>query len=442
MNIAKKIKEKVSTKSKSNDSGTKTKSIAKMSDTEVKSVSRDDLATSLDKVDTDTKSLSAKSSSKVRSLSSGTADSLPKSTAGDDGIKASKADDDGIKAKEADGVESGTSLVTAEIESEDSPKASSATMTAEVDESDEELASDMAVGDVVGSADATSSTSDARTELEEAISALDDTGVDVPEIPVAEYEELVYDAPTDEEIAENAELLLSEYKALSEQAIESESQASEEALNEQIEALNSSSESESNDISVAYDEALEDVSNDVLKRGLARSSIAVNSTTAVSTAKAEALADIISSTAEEVSALEAEIAELSVLKQTALDNFNISYAVSLAEKIAELTAERDEKQTEVIQYNNELSQQKVSDAIDKAETESELKSEAIENTSDQLELSDELYEINQEAKYNLIQEYLAGMTNSDAKEALLNDELIRDSLSDSYYYTLYVAYFS
>lgn len=282
--------------------------------------------------------------------------------------------------------------------------------------------------------------SDARSALEETLSALGGSGAVKTGLPDAEYERKTYDAPTDEKIAALAEAALTEYKQLGESAINSEAENNTAAKVAAIENEKKAAEKTSAKLGDEYASAVTAFENDAIKRGVARSSIAANNSAAIRSAAATAAAANALETENNIKTLENEIAQLEAGRKTALDNFNITYAAKLTEKINGLAAERDAKQAEVLEYNNALAQKELDAAYEKAGLESKLYSDSLSQTEKEKELASGVSQTVYQAKYEAIEAYLASMPASAAKSAVLGDTLIRDNLSDYYYYKIYNAY--
>lgn len=103
-----------------------------------------------------------------------------------------------------------------------------------------------------------------------------------------------------------------------------------------------------------YNELKERVSDETLKRGLARSSIAVNSISDLQKAHLEEAGKQQSEYQKIVSDIDKNIEKLKLDKDNALDNLDLKYAVELDEKINELKKERDKTMLEYEEYNSEI----------------------------------------------------------------------------------------
>ena len=158
------------------------------------------------------------------------------------------------------------------------------------------------------------------------------------------YERIEYNAPTDEEIEAQAKSSLAGYEIAEKNAIENEitSLFTKYGIDKQNNA--SSYENAVNSIVNAYKNAIENASNDALKRGLARSSIAVNTIGALESEQAKAKSDATLAYEKNNAEIDSKISELEVKKQKAMDDFNVAYTAKLTQQINELKEKRDEKE--------------------------------------------------------------------------------------------------
>lgn len=265
-------------------------------------------------------------------------------------------------------------------------------------------------------------------EYQAALEDASSGGTELPEVP--KYDRLEYDAPTDEELAAQAESALSDYKNTGLGNIESETDAAKKAKEEEKRAAAAAAEKRAEAVGAGYDGAAVAFENDALKRGLARSSIAANKSAGLAAGKAEALAQAAADAEEAARGIESEIAALEAGRTKALDSFNIAYAAKLTEKIAALAEARDKKAAEVLKYNNSLLELERKAANERAELENKLNKDAPKvDTSEALGTRNN-------AKYNAIRSYLSGLSKSDAAAALTNDANFRNALTDYYYYKL------
>ncbi len=181
----------------------------------------------------------------------------------------------------------------------------------------------------------------------------------------------------------------------------------------------------------------------MLKRGLARSSIAATQKGALEADRAKSAAALRESYGKRISELDSEISSLGSKLQTALDNFNVSYAVKLNEAIAGLKTERENKIAEAAKYNNEIRAKQAALDAERLKTESDLYSAALKQqdaATDLDILSKDKREVIYREVYKKMDDYLASLSKEQARIEIRNHTLYRDHLSDVYFYKLYDKY--
>lgn len=264
--------------------------------------------------------------------------------------------------------------------------------------------------------------------------------VKAPELPEGvKYDRIEYDAPTDEEIAQTAEKELEAYKNESIAAIERETAAERARLEKDKADGSARLESEKREINAAYDEADKKVSDDVLRRGVARSSIAVNRMADLAEARAGSIAAAAAELNAQIAEIDGELDALAFKREQALNSFNISLAAKLTERINELKDARYERQAEVTKYNNSLSEKEQAYAADKVRADADLYSEALSQREKESEYADTYGKdaATEKAVYERLRAALSAMDADDARDALRNDTFFEDNLSNYYYYLLY-----
>jgi hypothetical protein len=182
----------------------------------------------------------------------------------------------------------------------------------------------------------------------------------------------------------------------------------------------------------AYARAREASGYDSLKRGLARSSIAVNKIAELDGGEARERVRIADELARGVAELDGEITALDVKRQIALNDFIVAYAAKLTAAINDLKTERDARRAEALKYNNTLTEKEHSGAVDKQVKESDLYSEALS----QREKADKA-SADYAGAYAEMRAMLQALPADRARKALVGDPVFRDNLNDYYYYRLY-----
>lgn len=287
--------------------------------------------------------------------------------------------------------------------------------------------------------------SSGRDRLEDEIKKLETvvTEVKKPTLPTVKLEETKYDAPTDAQLEKLAVGSLVDYKTQGEAAIRKENADSGAALRTKLDAAVSGRDGELTALDGEYNAAARNIDNDVIKRGLARSSIAATQKGALEADRAKSAAAIRESYGKRISELDSEISMLGAKLQTALDDFNVSYAVKLNETLAALKAEREDKIAAAAKYNNEVRAKQAALDAERLKTESELYTAALKQqdvATDLDVLSKDKREVIYKEVYKKMDEYLASLSKEQAKREIRNHTLYRDHLSDNYFYKLYDKY--
>ncbi len=287
--------------------------------------------------------------------------------------------------------------------------------------------------------------SESRDKLKEEIKKLEAvrTGVEKPTLAETKLKELDYTPPTDEYLAEKAETSLADYKVRGESDIRRASEENAQTLRTNKAEYEAARVKALESLEKAYGNAAERVDSDVIKRGLARSSVAVNAKSGLADDYASRSAEILGEYGSKIADIDAEINSVGSKLTAALDDFNIAYAAKLAEKLDSLKADREKKSKEAVEFNNSVREKQAKLDADRLKTESALYSSALsqyktETSLDSLtpEARDAVYK----SVFSKMDAYLGGMTEQQAKLEFLNHSLYRDHLSDYYYYKLYDKY--
>ena len=277
-----------------------------------------------------------------------------------------------------------------------------------------------------------------RDKLAEEVKRLETTehGAAKKSLPGVELQEMEYTPPTDDELRSAAEGAMDDYRRREEKALRDKSANSAKELASQKDALTAAKNSDMAELDEAYRSASDAIDSDVIKRGLARSSIAATEKGDLQTEYLKRSADITSAYGKSLSDIDTQIASLDTKLRAALDDFNLSYAAKLNEKLLELKTERDKRMDEVLKYNNEVKKSQAKLDADRAKTESDLYSDALaqekaENNLSKLpaERRDAIYQ----AVFKQMDAFLGSMTDEEAKIELLNHSFYREHLSNYYY---------
>ena len=176
-----------------------------------------------------------------------------------------------------------------------------------------------------------------------------------------------YSRPSDEEIRKQAEDSLKSYEDKEQKGIENEYAAGNRKLDEESQKLGGDFESQSKKIEQTYENAKESNKNTFIRRGLSRSSIMQENLKNLDESKNAAQDTLAKELKQNLEKITIERDLLETHKQSALESFNIAYAVKLSEKINKLTESAKQAEDAVAKYNNQLEEKEKKFALSQQE---------------------------------------------------------------------------
>lgn len=176
-----------------------------------------------------------------------------------------------------------------------------------------------------------------------------------------------YSRPSDEEIRKQAEDSLKSYEDKEQKGIENEYASGNRKLDEESQKLGGDFESQSKKIEQAYEHAKESNKNTFIRRGLSRSSIMQENLKNLDESKNAAQDTLAKELKQNLEKITIERDLLETQKQSALESFNIAYAVKLSEKINKLTESAKQAEDAVAKYNNQLEEKEKKFALSQQE---------------------------------------------------------------------------
>lgn len=176
-----------------------------------------------------------------------------------------------------------------------------------------------------------------------------------------------YSRPSDEEIRKQAEDSLKSYEDKEQKGIENEYAAGNRKLDEESQKLGGDFESQSKKIEQTYENAKESNKNTFIRRGLSRSSIMQENLKNLDESKNVAQDTLAKELKQNLEKITIERDLLETQKQSALESFNIAYAVKLSEKINKLTESAKQAEDAVAKYNNQLEEKEKKFALSQQE---------------------------------------------------------------------------
>ncbi len=258
------------------------------------------------------------------------------------------------------------------------------------------------------------------------------------------YERYEYEEPSDESLRSAAEAELSDYLQNGENSIKNEFDAKEKSLNAAKSISDRQFDDSKDKLKSAYEQTAQALNDDSIKRGLARSSIALNNQAAAGKAYLQNVNELINQRNERIAEIDNELNSLGGQLQSALDSFKISYAAKLTQKINELTDEREKNKQEAIKYNNSIASQEYEERIAKEERDKNLYKEELQRQKSLKEFRDSLPDYQKRRLerefFDKAVEILDSLPPEEARKLFNSSSIFKDNLSDYYYYTLYYKY--
>ncbi len=176
-----------------------------------------------------------------------------------------------------------------------------------------------------------------------------------------------YSRPSDEDIRKQAEDSLKSYEDKEQKGIENEYADGNRKLDEESQKLGGDFESQSKKIEQTYENAKESNKNTFIRRGLSRSSIMQENLKNLDERKNAAQDTLAKELKQNLEKITIERDLLETQKQSALESFNIAYAVKLSEKINKLTESAKQAEDAVAKYNNQLEEKEKKFALSQQE---------------------------------------------------------------------------
>ncbi len=176
-----------------------------------------------------------------------------------------------------------------------------------------------------------------------------------------------------------------------------------------------------------YDELRKRSENDVLKRGLARSSIAVTQLSDLDTARMQSAGELRKSYNATMNDIDVRIGELEADRENALNELDLKYAAELDSRISELKSKRDKTVKEYEEYNAKVRKQNeqyekqretdIADYLEKAEKKKKEEQEALAKHESQYGYSGAKQE-NYAKRYDIAYDFYSSLSPDIAADAL------------------------
>lgn len=207
-------------------------------------------------------------------------------------------------------------------------------------------------------------------------------------------------------------------------------QSQEESKQNEISSLIEDAENEKTEIGEVYDNYKKSTESDIIKRGLARSSVAVLSMDNIEAGRAKELSRVAENLSKSIAGVEKEIEALKANLEVSLENLDLELAQNINKAINEKISDLKEKQQEAIEFNN---------SVKKIEAEYKLKLDSKKKEAAEFEQElAEKYEgaaqaDKREQKLKVAMDYFGTMDKFSALSQIIGNSELARSLGDDYY---------
>lgn len=251
------------------------------------------------------------------------------------------------------------------------------------------------------------------------------------------YEKMEYNAPSAEEVKSQAVNSLNEYKTSNIDAINEKYDSKISGIDEKVESATKTIQGEKEELESLYGSLKQNASNEAQKRGLQRSSIIVNQLEAFDRDKLNQYLKLNEEYKTTISGLSSEKEILESQKNSALSSFDITYAIKLQDKIESINKEIEEKEQEVLKYNNEIAEKEAEYKKEYEESANELIRQDRLDTTNLLEYMSKyglsaLDNLKALEKYKIVEEAFSNLTKEEALSEIQNNSKIKEQLGKYY----------
>ena len=252
----------------------------------------------------------------------------------------------------------------------------------------------------------------------------------------------------EESLRAQAGASLKGYEAEKLRGIEEKAAKEREKLESEAKAREKEKEKSLEEIDKAYSQAKKNVENDALKRGIARSSIALASAAALENGRADTRTQAEREYSAALVELDRLLGEIESGRISSVADLKADMESRIADKTEQLKAAAEKSDREALKYNNSLSESEAKREADRLKAEEELYAKALANAKAARELEKASGSVGSETEtanmyasnYNKMDEFLASLNRSDAAKILKDDPFFRANLTEYLYYKLYDKY--
>ncbi len=264
-----------------------------------------------------------------------------------------------------------------------------------------------------------------RKKLLEELKGLDNelsTKLETVDDGKLKLERLEYTPLTDDEITTLAKESFESKYATKKQNVTDETASKKLSFLEALENAQKQAKEDKVAVESAYKNAKDNVEDQALKRGMARSSVVVNQVGELEKGKQAHLLDIKEELDQKVNDINDKIVNLELELSKSLKDLDMEKAIEINEKIIELRKDEQAKKEEIIKYNNSI------EAQETQYNNSYVNNEAVDKR-EKLEI-----ETNRAKVAAAVNYYSTFNSEEEALQALRDDDEVRNAIGNYYEY--------
>lgn len=244
-----------------------------------------------------------------------------------------------------------------------------------------------------------------------------------------------YDVPEIDEEKLRAEITESETSKneIEKNNLQNQTEKKTEKIYDTIESMKTASEKEKQEIQEIYDNYKVNVENDAIKRGLARSSVAILSMDNLESSRAKELSRVAENLTTSIVNAEKEISSLQKDLEISLDNLDLELAENINKELKKRIDELEEERKEAIKFNNSVEEMQADykrKIADSKNTQSAIEAKLLEEYKGAAETD------KREQKLDVAMKYFNTMDKTSALKIIINSPELARVLGEDYY-TLY-----
>lgn len=201
-------------------------------------------------------------------------------------------------------------------------------------------------------------------------------------------------------------------------------------INENIDSLKKNAKSSEDEINKIYDNYKVNVENDAIKRGLARSSVAILKLDGVESGRAEKLSGMAETLSNNINNLESEIIKLQKNLDVSLSNLDLELSDKINSEIEAKIKKLKEEQNKAIEFNNNIKKLEAEYQLKRGDKRDEINKleEELRKTYEGKAQEDKNNQI-----LNVAMDFFNKMSRKDAINMIATRPDLAQIMGDSYY---------